>query len=117
MARATESSDLSRDQIVDRMNVLAQRYGAKIVGGNAKGLSRATLEKWLSTHPQYYPNLAAVTIFCAVVDNLAPLAAMAKPLEAIVIGEPERTYLEWGRRSLEVQSLKREMDALKKRVS
>jgi hypothetical protein len=65
---------LSRQQICDTMNVLADAAGVKLTGGNAKQLSFATLEKWLAPlDTEHLPSLTAIHIFCLVVNDLEPL--------------------------------------------
>jgi hypothetical protein len=69
---------LSRQQICDAMNALADAAGVKLTGGNAKQLSFATLEKWLAPlDTEHLPSLVAIHVFCLVVDDLEPLRVQA----------------------------------------
>lgn len=69
---------LSRPQILDAMNDLADAAGVKLTGGNAKQLSLATLEKWLApSDTEHFPSPVAINIFCLVVDDCEPLRVQA----------------------------------------
>ena len=68
MAADIRDSNLSREQIVDRMNTLAERYGVCLSHGNSKQLTMEIFEKWLnpSELARLIP-LKALPVFCAAV--------------------------------------------------
>ncbi len=73
---ANESRSLSREQIVDRMNDMARRAGVSL-NSNARTLSVAVLEKWLNpSETGHRPSLAAVHVFCLVLDDVRPLEVL-----------------------------------------
>jgi len=48
LARSAKESRFSREELLDRMNDLASRYGVRLMKGNGNSLTMATLEKWLN---------------------------------------------------------------------
>ena len=76
MNRAAAASPLSREQIVAKMNALSQAAGRRLTSGNAKSVSLAVLEKWLSPESDQLPPARAVNVFMHVC-GVAPLEAWA----------------------------------------
>jgi len=98
MHKAAKECGLSRDEIVDRMNDLADRYGVKLVKGNGRGLTLDTLEKWLNpTDKVRQVPTRALPIFCAVVSSHEPLEALAQPLGVEMAGPEDQRLLKWAR--------------------
>lgn len=96
MAEAAKGCDLSRDEIADQMNDLADRYGIILVKGRGKKLTVATLEKWLNPEEkQYLPSIKALPVFCAVVESKEPLRVLIEPLGFRIIDEKEAALLTW----------------------
>ena len=113
MNEAARNCGLSRDQIVEKMNEMAGRFGVTLVKGNTNsGLTLETFEKWINPEDttRHMP-MKALPIFCAVTESLEPLAIMAKPLEAAIIGQDEKKLLEWAkiklRQKKEAKTLRR----------
>ena len=76
MHRAANESRMSREQIVDKMNEMARRAGV-CLNSNAKTLSVAVLEKWINpSETGHRPSLAAVRVFCLVLDDVRPLEVL-----------------------------------------
>lgn len=96
MSKAAKGCGLSRDQIVDRMNALGDRYGVSLAKGTSKKLTIETLEKWLNPADitRCIP-IKALPVFCAAVNNISTLDIMAQPLGCRVIGEREQKLLKW----------------------
>ena len=79
MARIVEASGLSREQVVDRLNEAAIRYGVRICSGSAQALSLPTFEKWLNPNePGNVPSTRALNLFCHVLGTIDPLAILAQ---------------------------------------
>ncbi len=113
--QAVKNSGLSREDVVDKMNAHAERYGVNLVNGNSTKLTLDTLEKWLNPadHTRSIP-LKALPLFCAVVKDMSPLDILAKPLGCEVIGPKDRKMLEWARIKLRQKKegkLLRELEA------
>ena len=96
MATAACECGLSRDEICDRMNELAERYGVRLVKGNGRKLLLATLEKWLNPEDKtrMIP-VKALPVFCAVTGSEKPLVPLVEPLGFRIINEQEAKLLAW----------------------
>jgi len=96
MNTAVKESGLSRVQIVDKMNDLADRYGVHLASNGA--LKPESFEKWINPNDmsRQMP-MKALPVFCAVVRNYEALDVLARPLGASVIGPEERNLLKWAR--------------------
>ena len=66
MAQAADATGLSRDELCDRINQIADRYGVRMVKGTGPNLTLATLEKWLNPEDKerVIPT-KALPVFCA----------------------------------------------------
>ena len=104
MNAAARDCGLSRPEIVDKMNDLAERYGIKLVSGNSHGLQIDTLEKWInpSELSRQMP-MRVLPVFCAVVGDAEPINIMAQPLDAEVIGPEDRKKLRWANAKLRIR--------------
>ncbi len=82
MNNAVKSSNLSRANVLDKMQELADKNEVTLSPGSQDGkLSMATFEKWLNVNAkEYYPNAQALVIFCAAVENNDPFRAIIEPL-------------------------------------
>lgn len=112
MTASAKASDLSRDQIVDRMNDLADRLGVRLAGGG-KRLTRETLEKWLNPADlsRQMP-MRAVPFFCAVTGDTTVLDVHARPLGAMVIGPDDQRLLRWAQEYQRARAARRAMRRL-----
>lgn len=78
MNEAADRSGLSREQIVDAMNGLAQ------LGGIRGRVSKATLDKWLNPQAENYPpTLAGLQLFCLAVEDENPARQYIKAYKEI----------------------------------
>ena len=90
-------SGLSRDQIVDRLNGIAEAAGVKLTAGNSKGLSLATLEKWLNPqNTDHPPSLVAVNALVLALGDHRPLAHLLEIHGLQIMEEQDRFALEYG---------------------
>ena len=104
MNALVKGSNYSREQLVERMNDLAERYGVTLVGGNGSRLTLDTFEKWIN--PQDISRqmpIKALPVFCAILRDVSILNIIAQPLGAEVIGPDDRKKLEWAEEKLTVQ--------------
>ena len=110
MAKAADKSGMSRDELCDRMNELAQRYGVRLVKGNGRRLTLATLEKWLNPEDEgrVIP-LKSLPVFCAAVGSEEPLRVLAAPLGYRVIGEREAKLLAWAEQYQAAKAARKKM--------
>jgi len=94
MRVALKDCGLSRDQVVDEMNSLADREGITPAGRAKQVATVEMLDKWVSTADNIIP-LKLLPVFCHVTKSVAPLAALAEPLRARVIGYEDVLLLTW----------------------
>ena len=98
IAASAKNSKYSREELLDRMNDLASRYGVRLVKGNGNGLTMATLEKWLNPEAmEHTPGVNSLMIFCAALDDLEPMREVLAPLGGMLIGEEEVKLLLWAK--------------------
>lgn len=98
MAASAKGSRYSREELLERMNDLASRYGVRLVKGNGNGLTMATLEKWLNPEAmEHMPGLMSMRIFCVAIDDLDPVRAWLEPLGGMLIDEDEVKLLLWAK--------------------
>jgi hypothetical protein len=111
MNLAARRSQMSREQIVDGMNELAERYGVALVANGA--LSLETFEKWINPGDlsRQMP-MKALPIFCAIVRDNAALDVMARPVGAAVIGPEDQNLLKWARAYFRARDARNEMRAI-----
>ncbi len=87
MAKAAKECGMSREEICEQMNNLAERHGIRLMKGNGRYLNVTALEKWLNPmDTERVIILKALPIFCAVVDSEKPMLVMVKPLGFRLIG-------------------------------
>ena len=110
MVVAYKKSGLSRIQVCDRMNELADRYGVNLANGNARKLNAATLDKWLNPENKtHFPSIKALPIFCAIVDSVDPIKALLEPLGCMVIDQQDTKLLVWAQEYQKARKAKRKM--------
>ncbi len=113
LADVVSASGLSREEFLDGMNQLAERFGVRLVRGNGQGLKMATFEKWLNpNNKDNIPSINALSIFCEVGKSVAPLQVLASPVGALVIDEQDVKLLMWAREYQRVKEAKRKMRKL-----
>lgn len=104
---------LSRQQICDAMNDLADAAGVKLTGGNAKQLSFATLEKWLNPQDtEHLPSLPAIHVFCLVLGDLEPLRVLVAVQGCELAGEQDIRDRDLGRAYRQKKALAKRMKEL-----
>ena len=104
---------LSREQLVDRMNAIAKRYGFKITVGRGRVLTLAVLEKWLAANdPDDVPPLEAVQVFMLALNTMEPLAVLAEMNGCKLITEEEIPFFEYGKAKFEARERSRKLKRL-----
>ena len=88
-------SKLSREQIVDKMNDLADAYGINLV--NRGKLKVATFEKWINQNDSRQMPMKALPVFCAAVRDISAMDILAQPVGATVIGPEDQNLLRWAK--------------------
>ena len=96
MAKAADQCGLSREQLCDRINELAERYGVRMVKGTGPNLTMATFEKWLNPEDKERVIPAkALPVFCAAVGSIEPMQVLINPMGWRVIDEKQAKLLTW----------------------
>jgi ribosome-binding protein aMBF1 (putative translation factor) len=114
MAQAADATGLSREELCDRINQLADRYGIRLVKGTGSNLTMATFEKWLNPEDKERVIPAkALPVFCAAVNNIAPLQVLVAPLGWRVIDEKQAKLLTLAELNQEVKQKQAMMKKLK----
>jgi len=102
MNAAAGSSDEGRKLLVDRLNDLAARANVRLTSGNAKSISKDTLDKWLSPSDRDHPpSILAVVIMCMATGDPGAIQAMLKPLGFEVMTPEDRKLRDYGRAVIE----------------
>ena len=114
MVSAEKSCGLSRDQIVDQMNDLAEQYGINLVKGRG-GLTVDTLEKWLNPKDRSRViNIKALPVYCQVVGDNSAIAELIKPLGGMLIDQKDAKLLAWAKqyhRAKEARQVMKKIEA------
>ena len=116
MNRAAAASTYSRQQIVERMNVLSLAAGRRLTGGNAKSISLDTLEKWLNPESDQLPPTRAVHVFMLACGTTAPLEAWAGLHGCAIMTPKDKRLRDLGEKKLRMQRVAREVKRLEEEL-
>ncbi len=115
-AAGAEESE-GRKMLVERLNEVAQRTGIKLTSGNATGISKATLDKWLSpsdaSHP---PSILALLAFCIALDNMEPFRTAARVLGLDIMTEQDRKLRDYAQAILAEKAAKKRKQKLEREL-
>lgn len=114
MADSAKKSGLSREDIVNQMNYLADQFGVELIRGKTKTpLSIDTFEKWLNPNDcsRCMP-IRAIPIFCKVVNDAAVIDVIAKPLGINTITEDDKALLAWAKAYRRAHKARQELKRL-----
>lgn len=113
MAHRAKESQWSREEILDRMNDLANRYGVRLMKGNAKALTMTTFEKWLNVSAmEHIPPVNSLVIFCAAIGDNSPMRVLMEPLGEAVIDDSDVKLLLWAKEYRRAKSARQNMKKL-----
>jgi hypothetical protein len=116
MNRAAAASPYSREQIVERMNRLAQAAGKRMTQGSAKTISLDTLDKWLNPESDNVPSLVAVEVFMRAVGDTAPLAVWLEAHDCAIMTAEDRVLRDLGKNQLKKRRCAEEARALELKI-
>ena len=117
-ALAAAVPPLSREQLVDRMNIIAKRYGFKITVGRGRVLTLAVLEKWLvANDPDDMPPLAAIQVFMLALGNVSLLGLLAEFNGCKLVTEEEIPFFEYGKARFEAKERARHLKRLEDNIA
>lgn len=102
---AGASEGEGRKALPDKLNALAISNGIRLTAGNARTISKDTLDKWLSpsdvAHP---PSILALLAFCLATEDIAPLRAMLKSVGLDVMTAEDRKLRDYGKAVLDMKA-------------
>lgn len=114
---AADHPRLSREEILDLMNALAANAGVSITGGNAKSLSMATFEKWLSpSDREHVPSVLAVNVFCLATGDHRPLHVQLGLHGFGVLTDEDRRLRDYARAIIEEKTARKRKKALEAKL-
>ena len=117
MATAADASGLSREELCDRMNQLADRYGVRLVKGTGQHLTMATFEKWLNPEDKERVIPAkGLPVFCAASGSVEPMQVLVQPLGWRIIDEKKAKLLELAELDQDVKKKKARMRKLEAEI-
>lgn len=106
MREAIKRSDLSREQIVDRMKEIALVEG--LGGGRGSTITVANLDAWVSETKSNLIPIHLLPVFCRVTGSVDPIAVMLAPLGAGVVDSKDMQLLEWAKVEMKSRQLARQ---------
>jgi hypothetical protein len=102
MNAAAGASEEGRKLLVDRLSAFAASANVRLTGGNAKSISKDTLDKWLSPSDRdHTPSILAVVALCMATKDAGPIRAMLKPLGLDVMTAKDRKLRDYGKAVIE----------------
>lgn len=114
MNRAVGEDEAGRKLLVDRLNAVAQAAGVRLTSGNAKVISKDTLDKWLNPNDRdHTPGILAVAALCVATRDTGPLRVLLKAVGLDVMTEEDRRLRDYGRACLaerEARKQKRKLE-------
>jgi len=102
MREALRTCPLSRSQIVDEMNGIAQFEG--LGGGRGAKITTANLDAWVAQTKTNAIPITLLPIFCRVLGTWEPIRMLADPLESY---QRDLRLLEWARIEIETKRMAR----------
>lgn len=113
MAQSYKECGLSMDEVLDRMNDLAGRYGVRLVRGRGQQLSKSSLEKWLNAQDmEHLPQPNSLVIFCAAIIDNRPMQVLCAPLGGAFIDAEEVKMLSWAKEYHRAKDARKRMKKL-----
>jgi hypothetical protein len=115
MNRAVRLCGMSREQVLDRMNDLADAYGVSLASNGR--LSMDIFEKWLNPNEtnRQMP-IKALPVFCAAVRDISSLDVLARSVGAMVIGEDDQRRLKWAEAYFKARNARKIMSQMEKEL-
>ena len=97
-----------RKALPDRLNAVAGASGVRLTGGNARSISKDTLDKWLSPSDEGHPpSILAVLAFYLATDDPAPLRAMLRSVGLDLMTEEDRRFRDLGKLDAEMKAARK----------
>jgi len=99
--RAAGEDEAGRKLLVDRINAVAREAGIRLTAGNAKVISKDTLDKWLNPNDRdHTPGVLAVAAICAATRDVGALRVLLQALGLDVMTADDRKHRDYGKACL-----------------
>ena len=117
MSEAIRRCSLSRDEIVDHMNRLAQFAGITCNGRTQK-VTLSLIDKWVAPGAKNYNiPIRLLPIFCRIVSSTLPLQAYSSFFEdARIISTDDNKKLEWAKAEINARNHRKNASKLAQEV-
>lgn len=97
-----------RKKLVDSINQIARQDGIALTGGNAKSISKDTLDKWLSpSDTGHAPSVNAILAFCKATGSAEPLLELLRPFGLGIMTPEARRYHDIGKADVELKAARK----------
>ncbi len=117
MNRSAGEDETGRKQLVDRLNTVSRDAGIRLTAGNAKAISKDTLDKWLNPNDRdHTPSVAAVAAFCCATRDPAPMRVLLRVLGLDLMTEEDRKLRDYGRACLAEREARKAKKRLEEQV-
>lgn len=114
---AAGQDEEGRKMLVDRLNNLASQSGVRLTAGNARIISKDTLDKWLSpSDKEHTPSILAVAAICIATKDAGAIRVLARACGLDVITREERDLLEYGKATIDGESARKRRRQIKERI-
>jgi len=106
---------LGLKQLLSRLLQGFDRYlvAAQISKATLKDISKDSLDKLLSSNPDYQPSAVQVVAICKIVDSLEPFRYLLEPLDSDVLNPEDRDLIELARLQEQERVIKAKMDQIR----
>lgn len=112
LREALKSSGLSRDQVAERMNELADKYGTPKGEGNSKGVTESTIEKWCARSATHMIPIRLIPIFCEATKSNRVVEVIAQAAGGLLVTGDDITLLKLARLERDAKTLRRKKTLL-----
>lgn len=97
-----------RKALPDRINAVASASGVRLTAGNARSISKDTLNKWLSPSDESHPpSILAVLAFYLATGDPAPLKAMLRSVGLDIMTGEDRRFRDLGKLDAEMKAARK----------
>lgn len=106
---------LGLKQLLSRLLQGYDRYlvAAQISKATLKDISKDSLDKLLSSNPDYQPSAVQVVAIAKIVDSLEPFRYLLDPLDSDVLNPDDRDLIELARLQEQERIIKAKMDQIR----
>lgn len=106
---------LGLKQLLSRLLQGYDRYlvAAQISKATLKDISKDSLDKLLSSNPDYQPSAVQVVAIAKIVDSLEPFRYLLEPLDSDVLNPEDRDLIDLARLQEQERIIKAKMDQIR----